>query len=58
VGPTLLSNNALNPPPLQPLTRAAAVPSLAEDARSARVNASPLCGQGGSILVVGNGRRP
>ena len=35
----------MNPTPLQPLARAAAVPSLAQDARSAWVNARPLGGQ-------------
>ena len=32
----------MNPPPMQPLTRAASVPSLAKDARSARVIGRPL----------------
>jgi hypothetical protein len=31
------ANTAMNPPPLQSLTRAAAVPSLADNARPARV---------------------
>ena len=32
----------MNPPPMQPLTRAASVPSLAKDARSARVIAKTV----------------
>ena len=38
-------NKALNPAPVQPLARAAAVPSLARNARSARVNAKPFSAQ-------------
>jgi len=34
----------MNPSPLQPLTRAATVSSLAKNARSARVIAKPLAG--------------
>jgi len=42
----------MNPTPLRSLTRPAAVPSLAKDARSARVIGRPLCGRNGHRAVL------